>query len=348
MERLPRVSIIVIIYKVERFLDQCLKSIVSQSYDDIEIICVVGKGDLECERISRDYAKEDDRVVLLIEEPKGTAAARNSGLRAATGDYIAFVDGDDYIEPDMIEVMVGAALRNDCDISITGRFYDYKNRIDGYGVDEDRELLLKKDEAFEIILYQRGFFLHIWDKLYRKSLFLDISFDEGKKVEDRIVVFELLSKARGIVYNTAPKYHFRVSRDSGSRVEDNLLNSLETDKIIAKGILKEYPKLSDAVEYFMVYETMSLIQNSMLYGSFSGKHDKRELAYVRKHSFNIYKNKKVSRGVKLKTFLCSFFPFILKAMTIKRRKAFLEEHEEFSTGADWQKTFKEQGIRNDI
>ncbi|MCR5106632.1 MAG: glycosyltransferase [Lachnospiraceae bacterium] len=339
-----RVSVIVIIYKVAAFLEECLDSIINQTCKDIEIICVLGKGDRECEQICRSFEERDGRIRLIIEEAGGTAKARNTGLDAATGDYIAFVDGDDHIDPDMIEKMLDLALKYETDISVIGRYYDYKNCTESNTVGEETVLDIKG--ALSVILYQTGFFLHIWDKLYKKELFYDLRFDEGKKVEDRQVVYRLLVKAGRIAYDPVPKYHFRVSRDSGSRVSDNLVRSLEADKEIASDILFRYEELKPQVVYFLVYETMSVIQNNMLYGTFSVEHDKENLKYVKRHRKEIYNDKNVSKSVKLKTFLCSFFPGLLKIYTIKMRSDFLKKHEEFSTGTDWNETFRDQGIKD--
>ncbi|MCR4738976.1 MAG: glycosyltransferase [Lachnospiraceae bacterium] len=337
-----KVSIIVIIYKVARFLDECLKSISDQTFENIEIICVVGKGDTQCERIVSEHAEGDQRIIPLIREPLGTAAARNEGLKAATGDLIAFVDGDDHIDKDMMEILVNALIKNDADISVVGKYHDYENLTEG--VSENKEIILSRRDAYEMLLRQNGFFLHIWDKLYKRELFNDISFDTGKKVEDREVVFKLISKADRIVYETASKYHFRVSEDSGSRVEDNLLKSLASDRVIADAMLGEYPELKASSDYFLIYETISVIQNHMLYGTFSREHDRELLSYVRKNGHLIYKDKGVLKGIKIKVFLCGHFPGILKLLTLRRRKAYYETHKEFKTGTDWEETFRKQGI----
>ena len=337
-----KVSIIVIIYRVAAFLTECLESIVEQTYENTEVICVVGKGDEDCERIVREFAGRDDRIKPLINEPKGTAAARNEGLNAATGEFIAFVDGDDYIEKDMIETMVTSLLANDADIAVVGKYQDYENLIEGDN--ENRKILLNRRDICEMLLCQNGFFLHIWDKLYKRELFSGISFDAGKRVEDREVVFKLLNKAGRIVYETAPKYHFRVSMDSGSRVEDNLRKSLESDRTIVREILSEYPDLQAAADYFLVYETISVIQNSMLYDTYSRDHDRDLLMYVKQNGSRIYSDGKVSKGVKIKIFMCSYCPGLLKLLTKKRRREYYRTHKEFSTGTDWKETFRKQGI----
>lgn len=341
---MPKVSIIVIIYKVERFLDKCLESIINQTYENLEIILVVGKGDSGCERICDEYSAKDSRITVIKDEPRGTAIARNSGLDRASGDYIAFVDGDDYIDPDMIAVMVDAAIKHSADISVIGKYYAYENIIEGTDSKDNKEMVLSRKEAYEMILYENGFFLHIWDKLYKKELFDGLRFTPGKKVEDRQMTQILISKANKVVYNTASKYYFRVSTDSGSRVIDNLRLSLEADRLIAADMLKEYPKLKEASEFFLSYETMSVIQSSMLYGTFSKASDREYLRFVRKHALSLIGNKKVPKSIKIKT-LMSFTPGVLKKITLKRRAAFLSNHKEFSTGADWEKTFSNQNIK---
>ena len=338
---MPKVSIIVIIYKVEMFLKECLESIVNQTYENLEIILVVGKGDIACERIATEYT-QDSRVKLIIDEPKGTAVARNQGLNAVTGDYIAFVDGDDKIAADMVETMVNAAVNENADISVVGKYFMYENLTEGS--DDNVQEVYNCKEAFETILYNDKFFLHMWDKLYRRELFSGIRFDEGRQVEDRQMAVKILGRAEKIVYNSASKYYFRVSYDSGSRVADNLRLSLKADKKICEELIGKYPDLKNAIEYFLMVENMSVIQSAYLYNIFSNKNNKDELTYIRKHISYVMGLKKTSNSMKLKMILCGYFPHIFKYITVSRRNKFLNTHIEFGSGNDWTKTFKEQSV----
>ena len=339
---MPKVSIIIIIYKVERFLEQCLKSVTGQTYQNLEIICVVGKGDTACEEICDRIAAADARVRVLKEEPKGGAVARNQGLDAVTGDFIGFVDGDDYIDADMIETMVNAAVEAQADISVVGKYYKYENKIEG--VAENQIYVMDTVQAFETVLYQEGFFLHLWDKLYRRELFEGIRFPAGQLVEDRQIACKVLSQASCIVYNTASKYYFRVSEDSGSRVEKNMMLSLKADYEICEELQKKYPKLKEAIAFFLVNENMSVIQNSMLFGNFSRSHDGEYLAYVRAHKADVKKNPRVPKRLKVKMDLCTAFPWLFYKITCYRRKRFLKKHVASRLGANWTDTFKEQGL----
>ena len=428
---MPKVSIIVIIYKVERFLKRCLESLVTQDYENVEIICVVGdenapdeeQGEAEttakkdggsegtepaaaksdgrkeevkagnnvlryygenrqsCLEMCEDYAKRDERVRVIRQKPQGTAMARNAGLDAATGELIAFVDGDDFIEPTMISVMVDALQKNGADISIVGKFLEYENCADIVPYNGDKETdtrVLTRAEACEIIFYQTGFFLHIWDKLYKRELFEDIRFDKGKKVEDRYVTFKLLMKAEKLVFSPSPQYHFRISEDSGSKVEDNLAKSFEADLLICKEVMdycfgsrsqtcerrteevaepasgsisdshtdngEKFERLLRAGEFFLAYEAMSVIQNDMLYGTYSDEHDKEYRNYVRTYAKSVRENKQVGWGVKQKVWLTLKHPKLLAWLTKRRRKKFLKTHIPYKTDVNWSEIYRKQGV----
>ena len=340
---MDKVSIIIIIYKVEKYLRECLESVVHQTYKNIEIICVVGKGDTACEAIVDEFAAADERVVAIKAEPRGTADARNRGLDAVTGDYIAFVDGDDYIKSDMIEVMVSAAGKHNAAISVVGKYYLYENCADG--TEENTEQVLTVCDAFKIILYQEGFFLHLWDKLYKKELFDGVRFPDGKLVEDRQMAHMILSKADKLVYNSASKYYFRISEDSGSKIEENLRLSLKADYEICDRLLEQFgDEIRPAVDFFLVNENLSVIQNSFLYDNFSKQHDRDYLEYVKKNTAAVKKDPRVPRSLKIKMDMCNLSPYLFKWVTLSRRKKFLEGHKAFRSGNDWESTFKQQGI----
>lgn len=343
---MEKVSVIVIIYKVEKYLAECLASIVNQTYPALEIICVVGSTDEACLQIVHRFAAEDMRIVVIPALPRGTADARNRGLDAATGDFIAFVDGDDHIAPDMIETMVTAAKRADAAVSVVGKFDEYRNCLEGN--EEKRETVYDPAEAFRVILYQEGFFLHLWDKLYRRELFDGVRFPDGKLVEDRQMAHAILSKANRIVYHSASKYYFRISEDSGSKVEENLRLSLKADYEICDLLRTQYEGMEAAIAFFLVNENLSVIQNSFLYGTFSKRHDAESLAYVKAHARAVKRDPRVPRNLKIKIMLCNFSPYLFRLVTLARRKKFLRGHRAFHSGNDWNREFKAQGVSCDL
>lgn len=339
-----KVSIIVIIYKVSEYLAQCLESIINQTYKNIEIICVVGSDDEECMRITSEYAEKDKRIVFLPKKAEGTAKARNSGLDAATGDLIEFVDGDDYIENDMVETLVTAMMEENADISIVSKYYLYKNTVDG--INNEGRIVYSGQTLMQDLLKDDGFFLHLWDKLFKKEVFQQFRFKEGSNVcEDRQLCFDILCSANKVVYTPKSKYYFRQSLDSGSRIYGNAEDSLSEDYSICNKLRKMYPDLDREIDFFLVKENISVIQSSMLYDVFSRKHDKERIDFVKSHMFNAMKSRNASKGIIVKMFMCIICPEVLKKMTKKRRAEFLNTHEHFSNGTDWESIFKKQGIK---
>ena len=340
-----KVSIIIAIYKVSQYLRECLDSVINQTYKDIEIICVVGNTDEPSMNITKEYADKDSRIKLIPVKPEGVAAARNAGLREVTGDCIAFIDGDDYVDIDMIETMVNAMNEENADISIVSKYYLYENTVDG--VSSEGHLVYDKKEVIREILKNENFFLHLWDKLYKKELFENISFPEGSIVEDRQICFKLLLSADRFVFTPKSKYYFRQCTDSSSKLYKNKADSIAEDYIICDKILKQYPDLQDEVELFLVIENMSLLQSSFLFDVYSREHDIDTVSYIRKHMFKAMKCKRASKGLIVKMFLSAYLTGIFKSITIKRRNEFLASHKHFTSGNDWDKLFREQGIKMD-
>ena len=117
MNNNPKISVIVPVYKVEKYLDKCVESIVNQTYKNLEIILVDDGSPDNCPAMCDEWAEKDERIRVIHKENGGLADARNAGMDIATGDYIGFVDSDDWIEPNMYEVLLKNALKYDADIS---------------------------------------------------------------------------------------------------------------------------------------------------------------------------------------------------------------------------------------
>lgn len=118
-----KVSVIVPIYNVEKYLKKCIKSIIGQTYENIEIILVEDGSPDNSSEICDEFAKMDKRIKVIHKKNEGVSAARNSGLDVATGDYVCFVDGDDYVMPDYVEYMLKLAIDNKTDISLTTEMF---------------------------------------------------------------------------------------------------------------------------------------------------------------------------------------------------------------------------------
>jgi glycosyltransferase involved in cell wall biosynthesis len=215
----PKISIIVPIYKAEPYLRQCLDSITAQTYHHIEIILVDDGSPHGCGTICNAYGAKDARIRVIRQPNGGVSSARNAGLAAATGDWICWVDADDWIEPDMVSYLLSNALSEQADVCICGRYEELPGGTGSFGFPE--RTLLDRRAALKALLENRNLDDALYDKLWKRDLFQEISFPTGRTYEDLATVYRLLEKARRILCLPAQKYHYR--RRSGSIVGDTSL-----------------------------------------------------------------------------------------------------------------------------
>lgn len=198
-----KISIIVPIYKVEKYLSKCVESILVQTYTNIEIILVDDGSPDQCGEFCDKYARHDSRIKVIHKENGGLSDARNVGIEAATGTYIAFVDSDDYIHPQMIEKLYEAIYRNNADMSICNFEYVYSDMI----CKDNCENSPIKDEVItgkEILIHKlmgsgMWYWVVAWNKLYRKTLFKSIRFPNGKIHEDEFIIHKICGECNRVV-----------------------------------------------------------------------------------------------------------------------------------------------------
>lgn len=313
-----KISIIMIVYDVEKYLRQSIESVLSQTYENIELILSVSPGKDNCEAICYEYAKKDPRIKIAVSEPNGPPAARNAGLKEVTGDYLGFVDADDYIDKDMFETMLSNMHECEADISICGRYYEYENVTLSDPKGEPK--VYSGEEAVGVTLSGSGFFLHTWDKLFKKEIVKDLYFPEDIAVEDRIIVDKLLGSAGRVVYDSTPKYHFRERYGSLSKQRGITRKNIVANDMLMDYVLKEHPKLKEECQRFMLYEYITAIQNILTSDDFSKDDYKEYCGKITKICTDAKDNPLISKKLKVKTNLALHAPALLKAVTAYRKK----------------------------
>lgn len=209
------VSVIVPIYKVEDYLEKCIESIISQTYKEIEVILVNDGSPDNCLKICNDYAKRDNRIIVVDKKNGGLSDARNAGISQSTGKYLVFIDSDDYIESNMIEELYNNIVDTQADISICN-FYktingvDYKNKsIYNGSIDSDGKniynMLYNKHSIQTIIS---------WNKIYKRELFNDCKYPVGLIHEDQYIICDILKKCKKISYITDKFLYHYVERNN--------------------------------------------------------------------------------------------------------------------------------------
>lgn len=213
VKSLPLISVIVPVYNVKDYVGRCLDSICNQTYTNLEII-VIDDGSVDGSGEFCDaYAQKDARIKVLHYENGGLSAARNRGLDMATGEFIGFVDSDDWIDTDMYEFLYKLLKTEEADISICSHYLEKTDKTK-VKYSSDKLLGLIPRDAIRLLVEDNIIRNFAWDKLYRRSLFEGLRFPQGRYFEDMAVMYRIFYRARKIVMKGYPKYHYMIREDS--------------------------------------------------------------------------------------------------------------------------------------
>lgn len=210
-----KISIIVPIYNVEKYLKKCIDSLINQTYKNLEIILVDDGSPDKCGEICDQYKTIDSRIVVIHKKNGGLSDARNCGVKASTGDYITFVDSDDYISNDYVEYLFNLLISKNADMSIIMPHKFKENDKDFFKEVNERVILYSPNEALKVMLYQKKFSNSAYGKLYKKELIKDIKFPVGKLYEDVGTTYKYILKCKNkIVYSNQHKYFYLIRNNS--------------------------------------------------------------------------------------------------------------------------------------
>lgn len=210
MHNNPLITVIVPVYKVEKYLDKCVESIVGQTYANLEIILVDDGSPDDCGKICDSLAQRDSRIKVLHKENGGLSSARNAGLDVMHGDYVGFVDSDDWIAPDMFEYLL-SGMTDNVSVSICNYYSVKKGKTTIKHVYDDvvcssKEMLCKLfDDTYENFA---------WNKLYMSDLWKQIRFPVGKNYEDMLTIYKIIELCDGIRIMPEAKYYYLQREDS--------------------------------------------------------------------------------------------------------------------------------------
>ena len=264
-----KISVIVPVYNMEQYLRQTIDSIISQTHKNLEIICVNDGSTDSSENIIKEYANFDKRILLLNKDNGGLSSARNVGLRTVTSDYVAFIDADDWIEPETYGKMLTAMLQNDVDM-VACRFKrdyeDFSHRKDSDDFYDNKTAWSKGKHKVtnSLISY---FPVFAWTKLYKTSIIKEnkIEFPEGLIFEDWVFYWKYIVFADSVYSIDSAFYHYRqransimasIYESNGAGV--NIIDYLKTAEIVYEylyknGLFDKYIK-SFAAYYVMIYD----------------------------------------------------------------------------------------------
>lgn len=277
MEHKDLISVIVPIYNVEKYLCQCIDSILGQTYPHLEIILVDDGSPDGCGAICDSYAAKDSRIRVIHKDNGGLSHARNAGIEIARGDYIAFVDSDDYLEPDTYEAMLDAVHRHNAKLVCAGRYdEDEPSGQICLGLCPEREEFLPAQALIRKIFRWEQMDSASWDKLYAKALFREIRYPVGRVVEDVPTTYRLVLLAEGGVLLPKPVYHYRHRAGSitTAALSAKTFHFPQNATQVYEDIRIHYPALERDARYLLVNACRFTLQQV----AFAPRQERREYA----------------------------------------------------------------------
>lgn len=238
------ISVIIPCYNVAKYLPKCLDSIINQTYKNLEIICVNDGSPDNCLEILENYKMKDDRIVIISQKNQGLSSARNTGIKCAKGEFIMFVDSDDWIDERTCEIAINKALSNDYDMVIWNYVREFPNNSLPKRIFNNEEIVFNKDDVIHR-LYRRTVGLYkeelsqpenadsivtVWGKLYKAKIILDnklqfVDLEEIGTSEDALFNLEIYKYIDSAIYIPDCLYHYRKDNDNSvtSSYNDNLI-----------------------------------------------------------------------------------------------------------------------------
>lgn len=279
----PLISVIIPVYKVEQYLHKCIDSVINQTYSNLEIILVDDGSPDNCGMICDEYSPKDSRIRVIHKGNGGLSDARNAGLDIATGDYIGFVDSDDYIASDMYEILLKNAQKNGADISLCGYYNEYEGGIIKNNCSVNEQKVLTASDGLKEVIYSKKYGIMAWTKLYKKELFKNVRYPKGHVCEDVYVIGDIFENVKIAVFDTTPLYYYVHRNDSISTYQFNErhLDWISSYEHLRDTVKKSFPELNKIAKIRLLWGRMFILDRSILTDNY--ELNKSIQKYIRKN-----------------------------------------------------------------
>ena len=254
------ISVIVPAYEVEKYLSECISSLLSQVFQDFEIIIIDDGSTDGTSQLCDKY--KSPKIKVIHQKNAGLSAARNIGIKQSKGEYLAFIDGDDIVAPNFLSRLLEAAEGASAEIAICD-FLEFTDKIPQTASNGRQKIYSSEEVVKELLISQENYYIIACNKLYKKELFKGIEFPVGKLHEDNLTTYKLLARASKIT-TLSDKLYFYRRREGSIMAEQDLLARLKVKECAAKEAIKyfdENPDLKQAAEVALLLSKFAYLDN---------------------------------------------------------------------------------------
>lgn len=300
---MEKISVIVPVYNVENYLNKCIDSIINQSYENLEIILVDDGSTDSSGYICDQYKEKDSRIIVLHKINGGLSDARNCGLEVASGDYIGFVDSDDYINRKFYEVLYEGMKKTESKVAIANICHEFPDKMQRTNY---KTAVLKSTKQFFDVCIVGELMMSVCNKLFCKDLLLGKSFKKGKKYEDIYFFPDWVFDVRTACICEGAKYHYieRVGSITQSKFTPSMMDKIDASINLLTSIERNLPEQKIYGEFTLWWSCKSLLEMILLENDLKNKKEEKIIrSYLLKMSFLIVKNPLLSFKQKLATFI---------------------------------------------
>ena len=319
---LPLISIIVPIYQVENYLNECIKSIVNQTYKNLEIILIDDGSKDNCPQICDEWKEKDNRIIVIHKENGGLSDARNKGIQIAKGEYFIFVDSDDYISHKMCQTLFNAINSTDIKLAICN-FYRVKKRIKTAEWKlPNKNVISGKEALFYFLRGDNPIFHPSWNKIYHRSIFdnSEIRFPYGKLYEDGYVNYKLYGLLNKIILVKDCLYYYRTRPGSITQTPDErtITDLITRDKEVLEWVNSHMPDLNQVAVASAIRTYLSLTTLCYRYNLNKKEYCNDFFSYLRRYKEMSLSNQYLNRRNK-KNLILSYLHIFRLGYRIRNR-----------------------------
>ncbi len=294
------ISIIVPVYNIELYIDECLSSIIKQTYKNIEIIIVNDGSTDNSLKVCKKYKSKDNRIKIFSKSNGGLSSARNYGIEKSKGKYISFIDGDDTVDKKYIETLYKCIVKDKTRMCVGNNYTIFSNGKKSTTA-LNKSYKISKLNALEKMLYVNDINVSACFKLYDRTLFDDITFPEGRLFEDTATTYKLIDKCDYISVASYPLYNYILKPGS---ITTEKFNIKKMDWIISSiemthYIKKKYPHLKDACTCYLMYAHIGTLSSLAMSNKDYKKERKELVEFVKINKRKYVKNENVPQNYKI-------------------------------------------------